>query len=1230
MRINLRRASDPVRICEEVRLTRRSVTAMLVASAGVLTHARAQVRINPNDVTRPPSSLGPRATDLIEARAGAAPTIYEVRRPDDFLVLNYSLQNLRVIGSAPSQQIARINAQDPGWIAVYHQPQSIAEQAYWGEPSIEKALAPGEAQARISGASRLVFQMPSEIAQADWGLDGLLDACRTWPMRLGDLAKPAPADLIRFIPSFRVLKISQKRLDDAAQVILASLPPDLRVEIGAIIPAAAQRIASRIESAAAKGQDFSDAEVDALVGAELRASLDQSQAARSFEHAFLSARALEAAAASRSLSVLTDVAAPILAQSSRPVAPRDLILRRDDAISAALNRPHPLDDDVTGIELPYRLVQSPLATAGWAHELAPVTRGGRTELWHTRLGARKAGGVADLAPEPLRALWSPDYGAPGECAPGPLHWALYGDERRDLVRLTAGFNEKMEQGSVFTPIPAIANKLILTALGGKLDLDGEWKKLPGTGDDKVDIEAWTHRAALGRDYFVRIVKAGRLFPFGHAASLVRITERVFEKHDKKGRVALLRQSAFILVRESVREYGGAKQQHDGRDFPFRSIEILTKVTPKLDPRHDAPPCDVVFQDKENIEPRKCDEQQEAADLGFVPTIGKADFQFRLVGVDGAGRRIPFWAALVFIADSKNGKSEWISEVIRFYADPPSCADAAKKERSTVKMGAVIQLAPQSSGGSLDGDTNIPTKSITFTAAPPVGVVAPGEPKYFPAVKESSIVLPAVKALLGSDKTPVVAFNGKYLDQGFGGTNAKGQIFLNVISDVGDKIGANPIVPSDKFGGMVALNLTPKALSRNFGVVTGDEFETKFGEGTFDPLDFFPDAKLFGVIDLKSVLRKITNITAGAAAGETPRFTTVELPDRIEAGYSIEQSDLNSIHSPHPLFEPMPGSRLKIDTKVVSWRKKDRPPEAQETRIDGAPETRIEGLVEHFQVNLYSCLILTFDKLSFVALPGKKPKVDVDLDPSHGVIFGGPLEFINALKDIIPSNGFADPAPIAVTPAGISAGYTLSLPAVQVGICSISNISIGASFNIPFTGEPLSARFNLAERHAPFNITVAMFGGGGFVALVVDTGGMREIEVQLEFAAKIEINLGVASGGVYIKGGFYFHLEEEGDFQKIRFEGFVELGGHLSVIGLITVSLVFHLALAYEKDRAAKTSRLFGQATLIVEVEILFFSTSVSVKVEKEFAGSKADPLFIDFIPTDAVWRRYCEAFAQEH
>ncbi len=79
--------------------------------------------------------------------------------------------------------------------------------------------------------------------------------------------------------------------------------------------------------------------------------------------------------------------------------------------------------------------------------------------------------------------------------------------------------------------------------------------------------------------------------------------------------------------------------------------------------------------------------------------------------------------------------------------------------------------------------------------------------------------------------------------------------------------------------------------------------------------------------------------------------------------------------------------------------------------------------------------------------------------------------------------------------------------------------------------------------------------------------------------------------------------------------------------MISASLTFNLQLSYKKE--GSTSTVWGEATLTIEVEVLFFSADVSVKCRREFGGSPSDPKFIDLIPDQDMWAEYCDAFAEE-
>jgi hypothetical protein len=172
------------------------------------------------------------------------------------------------------------------------------------------------------------------------------------------------------------------------------------------------------------------------------------------------------------------------------------------------------------------------------------------------------------------------------------------------------------------------------------------------------------------------------------------------------------------------------------------------------------------------------------------------------------------------------------------------------------------------------------------------------------------------------------------------------------------------------------------------------------------------------------------------------------------------------------------------------------------------------------------------------------------------------------------------------------------------------------------------KFNFSERQRPFSLTVSLLGGGGFFAIGISARGVQEIEAAIEFGAEVSINLGVASGGVEIKAGVYFHwLEKVPNKGSVELSGYVRLHGELSVLGLISASLVFNLQLSFIKEGGA--TEVFGEATLTVEVEVVFVSFDVSVTCRKEFAGGEGDPKFIELVPDEATWDEYCGAFAQE-
>ena len=180
--------------------------------------------------------------------------------------------------------------------------------------------------------------------------------------------------------------------------------------------------------------------------------------------------------------------------------------------------------------------------------------------------------------------------------------------------------------------------------------------------------------------------------------------------------------------------------------------------------------------------------------------------------------------------------------------------------------------------------------------------------------------------------------------------------------------------------------------------------------------------------------------------------------------------------------------------------------------------------------------------------------------------------------------------------------------------------------VPFDGRPFSAYFGFCSRDNPFRITIMVFGGGGFFGIEVTPKGVRMLEAAFEFGGNFAFDVGVASGGASVMAGIYYKLEQkevDGEMvEQSELTGYFRLTGNLSILGLIRVSLLFELKLTWQGN-----GKVFGVATIEVEIEILFVSFSVGVTVERQLKGSDGDPTFIDMLPEPTMWEDYCNAFA---
>jgi hypothetical protein len=1185
------------------------------AAGAAVEHAQRQAAIEIGDAhrftIRPDIDLG----RIWGRLPGGTPreTRVPVRRPDDLLVFDLLFDNLELAPDAPPR-LVRVNANASAALIVQFPPQSFGEQAFL-EVAPEVQDTDGEtvpplpsAKVRMSGPSRVVVLMPQEAESLDYTLAAVLGALRTWPMRLAITATPE-RDIGRFAELDRTwLKLATASADwaGARALVTSTLARTGAAGIEPAIADAARRLSDRAAAGLAKGDERLPETLRRLMQSEVDRLIETFPALRNDASREVAIASMSLAATEALSDATLDLGFSLEAVAKVPFLP--IVLS-----------PHEPPRTVTALELPYRLILSPISPARWLHADAPVEHRTRTELWHTRMRTAPT----DVGPDgsgKVRAIWSPDYPITNLDAvvtpPKPFRMSLHAADRQWLVKLMSGFNEQTALQRPYRPRASREKRLHLSALGGLLDVEGNWLTRPAN----VSLSEWRHLAALGRDQYVRVVYIGCLAWSRHAAALVKVTERKFQSLGSapaSQRVAALRQRYFIVVLERVKQYHGEFHVFGGRNFPIREVEILTRVTPNLiDPGVGAS----ALQPDAGIY-----DAQVLRQMVFWPMISSTqNVMFDIAVTDICGARTTFSMPLLFIDETANNLKP--TEIKAAYN-----ASANVVRRRAVTGGATICYAPYNSADK--GDPRLPTDGVTFRAGD-LTRHFPLEPNFYPEIEGAVCGVPAMRRLLGQPNVVVnVAYPEVYKQHGFGEldpTRNTGQVFLQLTSVHELKFGEGAgEAKSDALGALASPQMAIQGLSRLMGPVAAQppadpndaaQIEAALGkviDSEFDPTDFFKGAKILGGIDLSSLLTVVSALTGS----DVPKMLSRELPDRVEARFEW-QTQIN--HSdPLNLFIPRadpgkPPTVLSMNGLMT-------------TPLANPADTNFEATANltNFKVNLFGFVILWFEALSFNAKKGQKPDVAVQLrDGEDAVQFGGPLEFVNELRNLIPSNGFSDPPSLTVTPSGISASFSINLPTVSVGVFSLSNASLGAGFLLPFDSKPAQVKFNFCERQHPFSLTVSFLGGGGFFAIGISTRGVNEIEAALEFGAGVAIDLGVASGSVEIKAGVYFHwLEPIPDQGSIELAGYVRLHGELCVLAIVSASLTFNLQIAYLK--ANGESIVWGEATLEIEIEILFFSASVSVKCRREFAGSKSDPKFIDLVPDQSTWQAYCEAFHEE-
>jgi hypothetical protein len=848
------------------------------------------------------------------------------------------------------------------------------------------------------------------------------------------------------------------------------------------------------------------------------------------------------------------------------------------------------------LELPYRMLLA-VDDAQWRHPidavLDPAT--GTAELWRTRADAPG-----------LHVTWSQDMDPPFRPpTPDPparipgrsSHPATISPPAPpDIVgSLSAGGRR-----SIGYAAPALdVDSLTMSALGATTSVHAMLPDPSVSGADRIepkDVEVtdWQHIMSLGRDSYVKVASKGRLAPFGHAVTIVTVTERMPATATVGGVSSSfegLVQNTRLIVSQPLVDYtdpeATAAYAAKGKTMcvPLSKVHLPDQAIP--------------------VAP--------LASSGLVRTTDGQPLRFQAIAEDLSGAAVQLSLPMVYVQDGDD------TALGSLYPPPElgSAAEAAADAmgQSVAFVGVPGQVA--TAIGLQDGSV-LPVDAMLFDLSTESGPLHP----FLPKLNTALVQVPTVSALAAGALGGSVAINyhSAYLAVGIDPDVNPGALFAEVQAPPALAMAASAA------GGLVAPQFNVEGLSRNLGPVADVQ---GLLNGGFDPTKLLPDATFLGGIKLSDMLAPIESAVFDGS--KVPAFVRQLLPaaggpQTVQTSFTWSPT-LRDTVTPSP---PPDGSPRPLDSSILSIDTSQSTLTLTATitaPLDGSspPTYDTSGQLTSIKFTFLDAVVLSVGLLAFHAASGSK--VTLKTGPNLKVCFKGDLAFVDELARSLPADGFGDGTHLDVDDTGVTVGYSVAIPSIGVGIISIQNVAFSAALSLPFDG-PLGLRLAFSTREHPFLVSVSFIAGGGYFSLDIDSRGVNEIEGALELGADLSVDLVIVSAEVHALAGFYFTATSTGT----SFSGFLRVGGSVDLLGLISVSIELFLQLGYTSDN----SQIAGSASLTLSVHLLFVTKSVTLHMEKHFDVPSPSALhahlasgavsFGDVISPQA-WGAYLEAFA---
>ncbi|MVN75599.1 hypothetical protein GO988_04600 [Hymenobacter sp. HMF4947] len=426
--------------------------------------------------------------------------------------------------------------------------------------------------------------------------------------------------------------------------------------------------------------------------------------------------------------------------------------------------------------------------------------------------------------------------------------------------------------------------------------------------------------------------------------------------------------------------------------------------------------------------------------------------------------------------------------------------------------------------------------------------------FWPSLSQFEVELPALRTLLPEQsKRVALAYADEFLHAG-----DQVAVPLGLV----DHLIVDFTTQADRSGGLVAPKFTADGISRTLGLVPT------------------------GALPLPAGLPDLATVYAGATLLGFP------LGEVINLAKSATDLPLPPTIVPLLLSGQPPGVQMLWPGLPL---KSYGPLQATEATtldllVEASPlQTKTTCTVENIALALpptgTQFLTLHFKSLVFSQENGQAPNLKIN---GLEVSFAGALKLLQVLQEKLQELldlGNSGPT-VEATSAGLTVSYTFGVPSLQMGGFLLRNIAFRTAVDVPFDGRPVTVSLSFARRDNPFNLSVLLFGGGGYIDLQLGPAGLMRLEASMEFGAAVAVDFLVASGEVHALGGVRYMQRGA----ALEVDGYLRFGGSIKVLGLVSVSVELVLTLQYDSE----LDKLWGQATLVLEIDLTLYATSVEL------------------------------------